>query len=253
MKNIYKRIAIKAVFVFTAFGWYSCKSTYQPALSNTRSIEVNQEIKEDSAIQAIIKPYALTLTDSMETVIGYSTNELTKNKVESTLGNFIADLLKTQSQKYSSTPVDMGGVTTGGLRIALPQGPIKIGDIFELMPFENEVVLLTLKGETVKELLDFMAQKKTLSLSNTEVIIKEDQVLEAKINGKPFDINKTYTLAISDYLAGGGDDMFFLKNALKKEILNIKVREVIVNQIKDLSAKGQKISAKVEGRVQVKN
>jgi hypothetical protein len=68
------------------------------------------------------------------------------------------------------------------------------------------------------------------------------------IGGQPLDPARTYTIAISDYLAGGGDHMEFLKAATARHT-GLLLRTAIIDHIKALTAAGQPVTAKVEGRV----
>src|SRR5690606_6510040 len=107
---------------------------------------------------ALIAPYRQQVTSKMSEVIGTATTELGKAEYESPLGNFVVDLMLQQTNMIMSEPVDMAQSTNGGLRVPLPAGPINVGNIFELMPFENELVVLTLDGPTTQELFDFAAR-----------------------------------------------------------------------------------------------
>jgi 2',3'-cyclic-nucleotide 2'-phosphodiesterase (5'-nucleotidase family) len=248
-KSSWRYIAVAASLFLTL----SCRTHFEPVASQASLFQIDSSITPDKRVEAYIAPYTRQLQDSMNTVIGYAATGINKASVESALGNFVADLTQEQASARSNKPVDMGAVTIGGLRINLSQGPVKVGDIFELMPFENEIVVLELKPETVKEMFDFLAARKILAVSNSKVIIEDQKVKEIYIGGKPFDPNRTYTLAISDYLAGGGDDMHFLKQAVDTRSTDVKVRDAIINTIQSLAAQGDSVRAGVGGRVIIKN
>lgn len=126
-----------------------------------------------------------------------------------------------------------------------------MGDVFELMPFENELLVLTLSGSTVEKIFQFGAKTKILSLSNASFTLQNGQATNILVGGQPLDTQKTYTLAISDYLANGGDNLSFLKEAIKTEKAGILLREAIIQHIKQLTAQGKPVEAQVEGRVKV--
>ena len=187
----------------------------------------------------------------MSEVIGQAPAELKADAIESPLGNFVADLQRSQATNLLGRPIDLGLMTRGGLRYIIPQGNITVGDVFELMPFENELLVLTLSGETVEKLFQFGASKKILALSNATFTIQNDQAANITIGGKPFNKEQTYTLAISDYLANGGDNLVFLKEAIKTEKAGILLRDAIIKHIQQLTAQGKPVEARVEGRVKV--
>ncbi len=192
----------------------SCQRTWQPVaqLRPEAKLPLSTNVPADASAEAAIVPYRQQVEQRMSEVIGSAPLELKGNLVESSLGNFVADLQRTQAADLLGKPVDMGLMTRGGLRYIIPQGKITVGDIFELMPFENELLVLTLTGPTVEKLFQFGANKKIVSVSNATFTVQNGQATNILIGGKPLDAQKTYTLAISDYLANGGDNQRSRKN-----------------------------------------
>ncbi len=156
----------------------------------------------------------------MDRVIIVSEMSMQKKTPEGLLGNFTADAaLKQVENNFHSKDfykVDFCFLNNGGLRAALPKGDITIGNIYSLMPFENEMVLLTLNGATTLKLINFIAAKGGMPVSGLTMHIQDSKVTEAKIQGMPFDSTKSYVVATSDYLANGGDNLSFLTEAEKK-------------------------------------
>lgn len=231
----------------------ACQRTWQPAaqLRPEARLPVNTAVAADVTAEAAIAPYRQKVEQRMREVIGQAPAELKADAIESSLGNFVADLQRSQAAALLGQPIDLGLMTRGGLRYIIPQGNITVGDVFELMPFENELLVLTLAGATVEKLFQFGASKKILALSNASFVIQNDQATNIMIGGKPFNKEQTYTLAISDYLANGGDNLSFLKEALKTEKAGILLRDAIIKHIQQLTAQGKPVEARVEGRVKV--
>jgi 2',3'-cyclic-nucleotide 2'-phosphodiesterase (5'-nucleotidase family) len=232
-----------------------CQKGLVPAvsLSPATDIPVNTQISADPTAESTITPYRTRVDQTMNEVIGQAPQAIDRGPIESPLGNFVADLSRSQTMAVYGKPIDMGAMTNGGLRNPIDKGPITVGDVFELMPFENEMLVLTLSGATVKEMFDFAARTKILFVANATYTMRNSQVESIFIGGKPFDVTKTYTLAISDYLANGGDNMGFLKNALKVEQTGLLARDAIMKEIKQLNAQGKPIVAEKDGRVKVLN
>jgi len=233
----------------------SCQKAWYPVaqLTAETDIKLTDAIPQDATAETTIVPYRQQVDDKMNEVIGTAAREMNGRSggLETTLGNFVADLQREQAAAISQKPVDMGLMTTGGLRAILPQGNIKIGDVFEIMPFENELLVLTLSGATTKKLFEFAAARKIVSLANTSYAIRNDKPVNILIGGKPLDVNQNYTLAISDYLANGGDDMVFLKEAVKTEKVGILLRDAIIKQIRQLTAQNKPVDTRIEGRVKM--
>ncbi|WP_181305754.1 5'-nucleotidase C-terminal domain-containing protein [Rufibacter sp. XAAS-G3-1] len=232
-----------------------CQKELVPAasLSPTTDIPITTQLSADPTAETTIMPYRTRVDQTMNEVIGQAPEAIDRGIIESPLGNFVADLSRSQTMAVYGKPIDMGAMTNGGLRNPIDKGPITVGDVFEMMPFENEMLVLTLSGATVKEMFDFAARTKILFVANASYTLRNSQAESISIGGKPFDINKTYTLAISDYLANGGDSMGFLKNALKVEKIGLLARDAIMKEIKQRTAQGQPVVAQKDGRVKVLN
>jgi 2',3'-cyclic-nucleotide 2'-phosphodiesterase (5'-nucleotidase family) len=238
-----------------ALGLVGCQKEFVPtaSLSAHTDIPVNTQLAADPLAEGTITLYRTRVDQTMNEVIGQAPQALVKGVIESTLGNFVSDLSRSQTMAAYGKPIDLGAMTNGGLRNPLDKGPITVGDVFEMMPFENEMLVLTLSGTTVKEMFDFAARTKILFLANATYSMRNGKVESIFIGGQPFDQNKTYTLAISDYLANGGDNMVFLKNALNVEKTGLLARDAIITEIKQRTAQGKPVTAELDGRVKVLN
>jgi 2',3'-cyclic-nucleotide 2'-phosphodiesterase (5'-nucleotidase family) len=235
----------------------ACTSAHPLAPSylqeQSNALAVDSTLVPDAEVLAYIQPYKVQIDSIMKQVIGTAARELPKGEVESPLGNFVADLIEESTRAYTETEVDMGLISTGGVRIPLPQGALTRGDIFELMPFENQILVLELTGEQTLRLFEHAARVKNLAISNSRMLVKGGVIESITIGGQPFDPAKTYRLATSDYLAGGGDHLVMLKEARVVERTDLLLRDAIVAKIEALAAAGQAVDAQVEGRIILQN
>jgi 2',3'-cyclic-nucleotide 2'-phosphodiesterase (5'-nucleotidase family) len=222
----------------------ACQRTWvaSPSLETT-DVPVAKYIPADPSLEQQIVPYRKEVTSKMSEIIGSAPVELGQAPYQSPLGNFIVDLMLEESRERFDGRIDMATTTNGGLRVPIPAGVIRVGNIFELMPFENELVVLTLDGNAIQELFDFAAVKKYAPISNATFTVQNNKAINIKIDGKPFNPNQSYTIVTSDYLAGGGDDMNVFKKALKSEKVGIMMRDAIMVHIRELTAAGKPIGA----------
>ena len=220
-------------------------------LPATTSQPVSSAQAPDAGAADYIKPYHEQVERQMQVVIGTAPVALGKNPGENPIVNFVADLQRTAaSQYFKGQPIDLGVMTNGGMRNALPAGPITLGNVFELMPFENELLVLDAPGPVVAQLFNYAAPIRMALSGATYQVGPDGHAQNILIGGRPFDPTRTYSIAISDYLAGGGDHMDFLKGAPIRHT-GLLLRSVIVDHIKALTAAGQPVTARVEGRVKV--
>lgn len=143
----------------------------------------------------------------------------------------------------------MAVVNLGGLRTPILKGDIRIGDIFRLMPFENELVILWLKGSDIKELLNIFASEGGQAVAGIQMDIKNKEAVNCTIQGKEIDDNKLYTVATNDYLAGGNDRMLPLLKAEKRLNTDLKLRNILLESVIRSTKEGKNIESKLDGRI----
>jgi 2',3'-cyclic-nucleotide 2'-phosphodiesterase (5'-nucleotidase family) len=208
---------------------------------------------EDAEINSFIMPYKQKKDSVMHSSLATSQVPMVKGLPEGLLGNFVADLTLQQARKYykseDGSGVDICLLNNGGLRTSLPEGVITREKAFELMPFDNMMVVLTLSGAQTKKLFDYVADNGGMPIAGCKLGIKDSSATFIEIGGKAFDISKSYKIATSDYLANGGDKMLFFKNPLETETLGILLRDAIIEYMIQEDKQGRSLNAKLDGRI----
>jgi 2',3'-cyclic-nucleotide 2'-phosphodiesterase (5'-nucleotidase family) len=186
-------------------------------------------------------------------VIGEAAVALDKYLPESPLMNFAADALLEMSQRHSAVPVDVAITNKGGLRSTIQQGVITFGDVYDVFPFENTLALLTLTGTQLQQLCREVASVGGEAISGMRMqITPQGELLSVTVNGEPLDPEREYRIATSDYLSQGNDKMNALALGTGRDILsNITIRDLMVQYIKELAGRGEKLSAECDGRITV--
>ncbi|MBF0595932.1 5'-nucleotidase C-terminal domain-containing protein [Faecalibacter rhinopitheci] len=209
----------------------SCGTTYhQLAPEYKANTAINEEIKSDSTIVQMIAPYKTEMKKKMDRVLAYSPIDLHKNGNSAPLCNLVADVtyesISELYQKEGKGNIDIVILNYGGLRRTFTAGNLTVGNIFELAPFDNEIYVVTLNGETVKEMVEFYMNQ---SVAHPISGITATSIHDIKIGGQPLDLTKTYNVVTSDYLYNGGDNMFFFSKAIANDIVNIKQRDLLLD------------------------
>jgi 2',3'-cyclic-nucleotide 2'-phosphodiesterase (5'-nucleotidase family) len=206
----------------------------------------------DEKVNLLIRPYRDSMKTEMSERLAESEFAMERGIPESRLGNFVSDaclyILHKNFYSPEGNAVDFIFLNNGGLRKALPAGVITRGDVFELMPFENELVVLTVNGKDVKKIFNFIASKGGAPVAGVRFTIQQETAENIFINGQPLDSLSTYYAATSDYLANGGDSYSFL-SALKKETTGIKVRDAIITFLQLAGKENRKITVNTDGRI----
>ncbi len=217
---------------------------------------VGREIKEDEMLLMSLKPYVDKIDLLLSEVIGHTEDSfLLKNarKKETALGDIIADSMLWYTRNIG---VDFAIQNGGGIRADLPAGQITKKEVYEVLPFDNSVVVLTLKGSDVQSLFDYISTissgegafpqvSEGLSFTINRMSQKCENIL---INGKPLDKNRIYKIATNSYLANGGDGFRIFLNAIDEYDSSAFQRDVLIEYIKHL---GGSIRPKVKQRIRL--
>lgn len=165
------------------------------------------------SIKDMIAPYRAGVDSLMtRTPVGRTKHALAQVSPE--LLNWATDLVLDRGRQLAPD-VDMAILNKGGLRRGLPKGTVNEGQIITMMPFNNRVRVIDIKGADLMEAFNVMAHAGGNGVSRGVEIVYEPgddaHVESAVINGKPLDPNRTYRVATIDYIANGGDYMSSMK------------------------------------------
>ncbi|MGV4415312.1 5'-nucleotidase C-terminal domain-containing protein [Chryseobacterium sp. T1] len=215
----------------------ACKSHLNIANIHTeKNIVIDNQVSEDAKIKAFIEPYKNEMDAKMNTKISHTSVDLTKDGDNSNLGNLLADFTYEGAldwaKKNNIPHLDGGVINIGGIRSVIGAGDITTKQVFEVMPFENEVVIIKLKGKDLQGLFDYYAEnQKNNPVSHLLVETDKNKITKQLVNGKAIDFDKDYYIVTSDYLAFGGDRMYFFT---KGELIptGIKLRELFLEKFR---------------------
>jgi 2',3'-cyclic-nucleotide 2'-phosphodiesterase (5'-nucleotidase family) len=233
----------------------ACAPKYAHVITATSSkiaIDASTQALADTAYQTYLAPFKLQVDAQMNVVIGTAAQTLRGHAPESLLSNLSADIYRKAASDFLKTEVDIAIVNMGGLRTIMPAGNITVRKVFELMPFENELVILYLKGDKLNELCQYFASMGGEGVSGIRMTIADKKAENITINGIALEPEKTYTLATNDYLAGGNDKMEVLKAHSKRINTGLKVRSMLLHYIQSETAQGRIIDAQLDGRISIK-
>ena len=215
------------------------------------AMDSTTEVTADKSYESYLQPLKQRVDARMNVVIGEAAETMKGYDPESLLSNFNADVYCQIASEYLGEKVDIGIVNLGGLRTVVTAGNITVGKVFELMPFENELVIVWLKGDKLNDLLQYFAGMGGEGVSGLRMEIDHGKAVNITVGGKPLDMEKVYSITTNDYLAGGNDKMIQLAQNIKRVNTGIKVRDMLLDYIKSETGKGHKIQSKLDGRITV--
>ena len=220
---------------------FSCDSDYHLSNIKGERLDIDENLKSDSTIEKFIKPYRESVNRHMDSVISYAPDSYSKNDTQynTAIGNLMADAVLEESDPifYSRTGkhIDFVLLNHGGIRAAISKGDIKIRTAFEIMPFENSVVVVALKGKQLVLMSEFLAtggRAHPLSKPFQLIINEDSSVKSATVDGQEIDPKKTYYVATNDYLYNGGNRMTFFHPNDSLYVLDYKIRSVMIDYFK---------------------
>ena len=231
------------VIFLTLFFIFSCsQKNYNLTKIEGKQLPVTEKANETPEIENFIKPYRDHINKDLDSILAYCPETLDKStgKWQTTIGSLMADVclqrgnlvFKTREKK----DIDLCLLNHGGIRAILPKGNVTTRTAYEIMPFENSLIVLALNGNQILEIASYIIkEKKPQPLAGmTFTISKENTAKNILIQGKPVDVSKTYYVVTNDYLANGGDNMNFFLKATAKFDLNYKIRNVLIDYFKEV-------------------
>lgn len=207
-----------------------------------KQISIDSLLAADTTTDDFIKPYREHLTKEMDIVLAYAPQDITKDRhqTETPLGNFLADLCYHQAnpifQKRTGNSIDFVLLNIGGIRTEISKGDVKVQHAYEVMPFENNMVVATLDASSIHELLNYVAESGSAHPISKQlrIVIENKSFKEAFVHGKPIHTDTLYYVLTSDYLLNGGDNMSFFKQSKENMVLDYKIRTALIDELKEI-------------------
>ena len=244
MVNLKKYHALSRYFVLilTVFTVFSCaeKKLHINKIQG-KQIPITEAISETQSIENFIAPYRKHIDEDLNTILAYAPENIDKKGAWQTkIGNLQSTVTLASANKVfglrENKSVDICLLNNGGIRSIINKGNITTRTAFELMPFENNLVVVSLKGEQILEIVNYIIkEKKPHPLAGlTFTIDKNDIAKDILVQKQPLDLQKIYFVATNDYLYNGGDNMNFFKKAIQLYDLDYKVRNVWIDYFKEI-------------------
>lgn len=230
---------MKIIYIIAAFVAVTLSSCATPLtiskVETVKNIAIAPGLPEDQTIKSIIAPYRQELEGQMNTKISHTSVDLTKQGDNSSLGNLLADFTFEGAEAWAAknnitNGIDAAVINIGGIRTTISAGDIITKQVYEVMPFENELMIVKLQGSDIQGLFDYyLRTKKNNPVSRITIKTDGETFVEHLINGQAINPAKEYYIATSDYLAFGGDQMDYFK---KGEIIStgIKLRDLFLEK-----------------------
>ncbi len=165
---------------------------------------------------------------------------------ESGISNLVTDAMMWGLTKKEKQKVDFSLINAGIIQEGLPQGEVTQEDFYKTLPFETKAYLVTLTGEEVLNLFDYIASINQGSTAFAQVSKevtysvtydergKNGSITSLLIHNKEINPELEYRIATTDYLAAGGDGYTDLQKGSHKANTSITLQDLVIEYAKSL-------------------
>ncbi len=205
-----------------------------------KQLAIDSLVRESDSIRLFLVPFKTHIDKVLDSALAFAPYMITKQEGEfnTAAGNLIADIILGEASPVfkarTGNEIDFALMNHGGIRSIISKGNVTARNAFEVMPFENAIAVVELKGSTVNQLAHFLAQSKIPHpIAGLQIIVDNTGTLkQVLVKGKAVDLNRNYFVATSDYLVAGGDKMVFFKEAVSITEIDYKIRNAIIDHLK---------------------
>lgn len=201
--------------------------------------EISKKIAEQQAIAE----------KGMDEVVGYAGVYLSRinTDAQSLMGNTIVDAMRAE------VGADFAFMNLGGVRSDIKAGPVTYRNVFEVMPFDNQIVSFNCTGEFLRRIIETRVEggRHGLVVSGCKLVYSKkrknfDRVTSLSIGGKPWDPNKIYKCTTTDFLMQGNAGLTLLTQVPEDQITYhmINLRDGIVHYFQ----KNSPVKTKIDDR-----
>lgn len=217
------------ILVAVGAGLLACSSVDTIILksNSSKNEDVVQQGGEANVIDSIISPYQKELNAEMNEVITYAERPFEKGRPGGSLNNWAADaLLQSQIENARLSGPTFSLLNVGGLRNTINSGDVTLGDMFKVMPFDNEVVWVEMPVESLKDIAAYLTASGGEPIAGA--VLKDGKLVVDGVN----DETKKVWILTSDYLMNGGDNMSFFEQKISVTHTNELLRDAFVRMAK---------------------
>ena len=209
-----------------------------PRLERGASEAVSAAVPDDPELARVIAPLAAQIQASFGWVIAQAPQGLPR---------------RAGATAATGAEVRLAFTNSGGVRRDLPAGPVHVGDLYEVVPFDNEMVVAEYTGAEVLAILgEGIRNRGGEPLSGARVEASGPlgalRVSAVWADGTAIDPAATYRIATSDYLLGNGDATPTLKRGRNVVLTSLPVRQLLIDWCERRGREGRPVEAPEGGR-----
>jgi 2',3'-cyclic-nucleotide 2'-phosphodiesterase (5'-nucleotidase family) len=218
-----------------------CKQDVQAESGPEASqLPIDNSLIPSDTIDAFIEPYRARLNAVLDTPLSYAPKALTKTEGQwnTPLGNLMADMMLERAnaiaQLRGGEKADLALLNFGVMRSSISEGAVSQRTAYEVMPFENGLVVVGMQGKAIQKMVEFLIQSPSPHpISGIEIVLDaRGNIRKVSVAGRPIVPEQVYLVATSDYLVQGGDHMDFFADRISLSNTGYKIRDAMLDYFK---------------------
>jgi 2',3'-cyclic-nucleotide 2'-phosphodiesterase (5'-nucleotidase family) len=218
---------VKLIYsIIIGAGLLACSSVTTLSV-HPASAKMTPELSSNARIDSLIAPYRDSMNREMNVVVGKATVNFIAERPNSNMGNWFADaVFANQTRNVRLAQPTFCLFNVGGIRSSINKGDITIGDVFKVMPFDNEIVWVQLPVSALSDIEAYIKKSGGEPLSNATISNGK-----LSINGMR-DTTTHFWIITSDYLMNGGDKMYFFEKKTQTVLTGKLLRNALLEEVK---------------------
>ncbi len=209
--------------------------------ARSHNIPVTEAVPVDPKVQQLLGEYRQRFAQHATQVLGEASVRLQGDRPvvrtqEANLGNLLADRMR------GRLGTDIALINAGQIRRSLEPGPVTLGDVLSVLPFDSALVTLHVTGALLRQILEHSVSQwpnhsgRFFQISGLQVTYQGSAAVGSRVKsimvgGAPLDISKTYTVATDAFVADGGDGYDMLTHATDRTAHQIPLRDLLLDAL----------------------
>lgn len=241
-----KRRLVIAFLILTVLA--SCHTSYHPSSIAYKDYAIEGISNQDTSYDQYLRPFRDSMEQRMNEAVGSAAKRMDIKRPVTTLGNFLADAYLTMTREKLDVKADLAIMNLGGIRKPYVEvGPITRGMVFEIMPFDNVITVVTVKGALLTRFIE-TTMIEGGGIAGFTFRTDGKTVSEIRVDGKPVDPGADYALVTSDYASSDSRMAWFYGEGQKHQFTYL-MRDCIMDYIIKMGKENKPIGEQLENRI----
>jgi 2',3'-cyclic-nucleotide 2'-phosphodiesterase (5'-nucleotidase family) len=205
---------------------------------NGRLIPLTKDVATDTQIAGVIQDHASKMDERLKKVIGKTEIFLDGGRTAvmhgtSEIGKMVVWTMRNEAGTQAAI------TNAGGIRASIDRGPITLGDVYTVLPFENTLATLKISGKDLTSALQQSAdlgpgRGGKLMTIGIEARTDKDRITITRVGSEPYAADAVYSVVVNDYLAAGGDGYDVFNNDAQTKYQSSRlVTDLMIQFIKE--------------------